>query len=224
MSRAHAVFNDKADNFYDPNISWDINKKMHVPESIRVWDDRTEKEVIGTNESGWNQVPAEKFDMHVPDRILVVGQGQHVGIRAPPREITLENAIMPSDPDTVRLQTPPRILTLDNHYFPALDEDEPNICSTEFKDPVPSKPRNQYSTETQIVRHVREQTPSFNALDVSHQSSEEIQHLRRQVGKLNRRVMAIELDMLQRQQRDKIVYAITLTYFILKAFSWLTRN
>lgn len=70
----------------------------------------------------------------------------------------------------------------------------------------------------------REQTPSYSALSVSLPPSEEIQHLRRQVGKLNRRVMAIELEMLQRQQREKILYALTLTYLILKAFSWLTRN
>lgn len=70
----------------------------------------------------------------------------------------------------------------------------------------------------------REQTPSYSALNVSLPPSEEIQHLRRQVGKLNRRVMAIELEMLQRQQREKILYALTLTYLILKAFSWLTRN
>lgn len=70
----------------------------------------------------------------------------------------------------------------------------------------------------------REQTASYNALNVSVPPSEEIQHLRRQVGKLNRRVMAIELEMLQRQQREKILYALTLTYLILKAFSWLTRN
>lgn len=70
----------------------------------------------------------------------------------------------------------------------------------------------------------REQTPSYSALDVSLPPSEEIQHLRRQVGKLNRRVMAIELEMLQRQQKERILYALTLTYLILKAFSWLTRN
>lgn len=69
----------------------------------------------------------------------------------------------------------------------------------------------------------REQTP-YNVLDVSLPPSEEIQHLRRQVGKLNRRVMALELDMLHRQQRDKIVYFATIAYFLLKAFSWLSRN
>lgn len=70
----------------------------------------------------------------------------------------------------------------------------------------------------------REPTPSYNALDVSLQPNEEIQHLRRQVGKLNRRVMTLELDMLQRQQRDRFLYIATIAYFILKTFSWLTRN
>ncbi|XP_076753499.1 transport and golgi organization 11 [Xylocopa sonorina] len=228
MSKAHSstVFNGEADNFYDPNFTLDINKKMRVPKSIRVGSDYVDDEVADTNGSSWNQMVAdEKFEMHVPDRILVVGQEQHVGTKAPPREIILENAVLPAEPGMIRVQTPPRILTLDNHYFPAVDEEEPNLYSTETKDPtLSSKPHGQYPPETQIVRHVREQTPSFSALNVSLPPSEEIQHLRRQVGKLNRRVMAIELEMLQRQQKEKILYALTLTYLILKAFSWLTRN
>lgn len=224
MSKAHSptVFNGEADNFYDPNFTLDINKRMRVPKSIRVSGDYTEEEIADTNGSSWNQVVAgDKFEMHVPDRILVVGQEQHVGTRAPPREITLENAVLPPEAGIVRVQTPPRILTLDDHYFPAVDEEEPNSYPTETKDSLSSKSHGQYSTETQIVR---EQTPSYSALNVSLPPSEEIQHLRRQVGKLNRRVMAIELEMLQRQQREKILYALTLTYLILKAFSWLTRN
>lgn len=228
MSKAHSptVFNGEADNFYDPNFTLDINQRMRVPKSIRVNGDYTDEEVAGTNGSSWNQVVAgaEKFEMHVPDRILVVGQEQHVGTRALPREIMLENAVLPPEPGMVRVQTPPRILTLDSHYFPAVDEEEPNSYPTETKDSLSTKPHGQYPVETQIVRHVREQTPSYNALNVSLPPSEEIQHLRRQVGKLNRRVMAIELDILQRQQRDKILYALTLTYLILKAFSWLTRK
>ncbi|XP_068966910.1 transport and Golgi organization protein 11 isoform X1 [Bombus flavifrons] len=227
MSKAHSptVFNGEADNFYDPNFTLDINKRMRVPKSIRVSGDYTDEEIADTNGSSWNQIAAgDKFEMHVPDRILVVGQEQHVGTRAPPREITLENAVLPPEAGMVRVQTPPRILTLDDHYFPAVDEEEPNSYPTETKDSLSSKSHGQYSTETQIVRYAREQTPSYSALNVSLPPSEEIQHLRRQVGKLNRRVMAIELEMLQRQQREKILYALTLTYLILKAFSWLTRN
>ncbi|KAG7205802.1 hypothetical protein KM043_007747 [Ampulex compressa] len=196
MSKAHSPtrFNGEADNFYDSNFTLDINKRMQVPKSIRVSGDYTNENVVGTNGSSWNQmVSTEKFEMHVPDRILVVGQEQHIGTKAPPREITLENAVMPAEPGIIRVQTPPRILTLDDHYFPAVDEDEPSLYVNEVKDTVAPRPRGRYNTETQIVRHTREPTPSYSALDVSLPPSEEIQHLRKQVGKLNRRVMAIEL-------------------------------
>jgi len=130
-----------------------------------------------------------------------------------------------------------------------VDEEDPPEHHNEVVKPMEVVPKT-YNAETQITRHVRyrtlhitqnrifcrifyflfdviplyrEQTP-FNALDVSLPPSEEVQHLRRQVGKLNRRVMALELDMLHRQQRDKFLYIATIAYFILKAFSWLTRN
>ncbi|XP_015589097.1 transport and Golgi organization protein 11, partial [Cephus cinctus] len=212
MSNAHSPtrFHREADSFYDQNFTLDINKRMHIPKSIRVNGDFTDEDIPGTNGSSWNQVQSsEKFDMHVPDRILVVGQEQHIGTRAPPREIILENSSMPPEPGMVRVQTPPRVLTLADHYFPAVDEDDVNTFTNELREAESniSHPRNRYNPETHITRHAREQTPSYSALDVSLLPSEEIQHLRRQVGKLNRRVMAVELEMLQRQQRDKILYA-----------------
>ncbi|XP_072742902.1 transport and Golgi organization protein 11 isoform X1 [Anoplolepis gracilipes] len=226
MSKTHSPthFNGEVDNIYYPDFNADINKQMRVPKSIRVNGDYIDQD-SATNTSTWNQMSnTEKLEMHVPDRILVVGQDQHVGTKAPPPEIVLENAVMRTEPAIVRVQTPPRILTLDNHYFPTVDEEEPlPHVDDEIVSPVNVRPRT-YNAETQIVKHVREQTPSYNALDVSLPPSEEVQHLRRQVGKLNRRVMALELDMLHRQQRDRILYIATIAYFILKTFSWLTRN
>lgn len=75
-----------------------------------------------------------------------------------------------------------------------------------------------------MIYFSREQTPLYSALDVSLAPSEEIVHLRRQVGKLNRRVMACELEIMQRQQREKIIYAITIAYFFFKTFNWMSRN
>ncbi|XP_011864576.1 PREDICTED: transport and Golgi organization protein 11 isoform X2 [Vollenhovia emeryi] len=225
MSKTHSPthFNGDTDSFYDPNFPADINARMRVPRSIRVNGDCLEEDIAVTNRTMWSQIPAmEKLEMHVPDRILVVGQEQHVGTKAPPPEIVLENAVMRTEPAIVRVQTPPRVLTLGNHYFPAVDEEEPPVHHNEVVKAVDVAPKT-YNAETQITRHVREQTP-FNALDVSLPPSEEVQHLRRQVGKLNRRVMALELDMLHRQQRDKLLYMATIAYFILKAFSWITRN
>ena len=77
MSKTHSptIFNGDADNFYDPNFSLDINKRMRVPKSIRVSGDYTDDDITGINGSNWSQpIPNEKFEMNVPDRILVVGK------------------------------------------------------------------------------------------------------------------------------------------------------
>lgn len=54
--------------------------------------------------------------------------------------------------------------------------------------------------------------------------NEEVVHLRRQLAKLNRRVMSIELENMQRQNRDKIIYALGLAYFFFKTVLWLSRS
>lgn len=77
MAKSHSPmhFNGEADNFYDPNFTLDINTRMRVPKSIRVSGDYTDENAGVTNGPVWNQIPAaEKLDMHVPDRILVVGK------------------------------------------------------------------------------------------------------------------------------------------------------
>ncbi|XP_033252875.1 transport and Golgi organization protein 11-like isoform X2 [Drosophila miranda] len=50
---------------------------------------------------------------------------------------------------------------------------------------------------------------------------EEILYLRRQLAKLNRRVLNIEINNMQ---REKIVYCLGLAYFVLKTIFWLNRN
>ena len=54
-------------------------------------------------------------------------------------------------------------------------------------------------------------------------TAEEVLHLRKQLAKLNRRVMAIELENMQRQQKEKFIYGIGLAYFLLKAIIWLNK-
>lgn len=83
MSKTHSptIFNGVEDNFYDPNFTIDINKRMRVPKSIRVSGDYTDDDISGMNGSTWNQaIPNEKFEMNVPDRILVVGKSIFVFI------------------------------------------------------------------------------------------------------------------------------------------------
>jgi len=77
MSKTHSPthFNGETDNFYDPNFPVDINTRMRVPKSIRVNGDYQDEDIAITNRATWNQIPTmEKFEMHVPERILVVGE------------------------------------------------------------------------------------------------------------------------------------------------------
>lgn len=76
MSKAQspARFNGEADNFFDPNFTLDINNRMRVPKNIQVNGDYNDEEINGTNGTNWSQILSnDKFEMHVPDRILVVG-------------------------------------------------------------------------------------------------------------------------------------------------------
>lgn len=70
----------------------------------------------------------------------------------------------------------------------------------------------------------RESTPPIGAGGEGLSAAEEVLHLRRQMAKLNRRVMAIELEYLNRQQREKIIYGIGIAYFLLKTIFWLNRS
>ena len=53
---------------------------------------------------------------------------------------------------------------------------------------------------------------------------EEIQIVRRQIAKLNHRLMAVELENQQQQQREMILTALVTCYFIGKFFIWLNRS
>lgn len=75
MPKGHSPshhFNGEADNFYDPNFTLDINQRMRVPKNIRISGDFTDDDVMGTNGTNW-PMNNDKYDMNVPDRILVVG-------------------------------------------------------------------------------------------------------------------------------------------------------
>lgn len=74
-----------------------------------------------------------------------------IGTKAPPREIQLDNAVLPTDPGMVRVSTPPRVITLDQHYFPSAD-DYP-------MDPQNSPPRN-----VSMIHSINDGVKSVNTL------------------------------------------------------------
>lgn len=157
---------------------------------------------------------------HISSRV-VLGSSlsfPFLGTRAPPREIVFDNSLFQTDPFPTdpRVATPPRTLTLDKYPFPGIDEfEEPP------QEDVPSTKHNLAKEDNRVI--VRESSPPIGAGE-GLTPAEEVQHLRRQMAKLNRRVMALELENLSRLQRDKVLYGLGIAYFLLKAIVWLNRN
>ncbi|CAH2229908.1 transport and Golgi organization protein 11 [Pararge aegeria] len=209
-----------------------ISHNMTVPHRIKATGDIVDEDTLP---NGWDYAN-EKFDMKVPERILVVGQDQHLGMKATPREIQLDNAVLPTDPGMVRVSTPPRVITLDQHYFPSADDFPAELANSpprsvrpmrSLGDGVRSKtPQSELFNESTLTESrlvLRDPTPPMgNGEGLS--TSEELVHLRRQIVKLNRRVMAIEAEQLQRQQKEKIAYAISIAYILFKVIAWLNRS
>ncbi|XP_046392512.1 transport and Golgi organization protein 11 [Ischnura elegans] len=227
-------FNADGDHFYDSNKADDITYSMRVPKRITVAGTAGE---VDTFRSDWDQSNGnESLNMHIPDRIIVVGEDKHVGVKEPIREMKLENAVMPPESGMVKIKTPPRSITLDEHYFPPADEVHPSLINRHYGGSdgyyngytmhedqeivvTPGRPLNKTPRNFRIG--VRELTPGpSEGLSVN----EEVFHLRRQVAKLHRRVMNIELDNQQRQQRETIVRTIGIAYFVIKTLLWLYRS
>ncbi|XP_077300141.1 transport and golgi organization 11 isoform X2 [Arctopsyche grandis] len=195
----------------------DISLRMRVPKRIKANGEIVEEDLHGGPNGLTNWDYREKFDMNVPDRIMLLGQDQHIG-----------NTMTFSD---VRVNTPPRVITLEQHCFPsAVDlptpmtpSDTPPSPAIVHRSSLPmttpmSKSHNNTFNDSRLM--FRESTPPVEGLS----AAEEVIHLRRQVARINRRVMAIELDALQRQQKERLACAFGIAYIIYKVLAWLNRS
>ncbi|XP_018578121.1 transport and Golgi organization protein 11 [Anoplophora glabripennis] len=202
----------------DANFKVEINQKMKVPDKISFNSD-----LNGVHRNSWI---GDNLSMNVPERILVAGQHQHVGTRAPPREIVFDNSLLPSEPyptDLPRVATPPRTLTLDKYPFPGVQnyEEEREVeQSLVFK---PNAKVHINDSSIQVSNSFRESTP-IGGGNEGLTPAEEVLHLRRQLAKLNRRIMALELENLNRLQKEKFVVGFGIAYFLLKVIIWMNRD
>lgn len=119
------MFNGLDDDIYS-EYAHEITDKMRVPKRIKATGEYSDEDRLLSNQNGminsWNY--HDKIDMNVPDRIVVLGHNQHLETRSAPREIQLENEILPKNTsEFVRVQTPPRTITLNEHHFPSASEE-----------------------------------------------------------------------------------------------------
>lgn len=206
----------------DADFKVDINQKMKVPDKISFNND-----INGAVRNSWVR---DNFDMQVPERILVMGQDQHVGTRAPPREIVFDNSLLAQDPyppNLPRVATPPRTLTLDKYPFPGLDDYQDDPEPQDHLPVVKSKAKVQLNMNDSVYsmsNSYREITPPLGGGSEGLTTAEEVIHLRRQLAKINRRVMALELENMNRLQKEKFVVGFGIAYFLLKIIIWMNRD
>ncbi|XP_045472102.1 transport and Golgi organization protein 11 [Harmonia axyridis] len=192
----------------------DINQKMKVPDKISFNPDSN-----GISRVDWMR---DSINMQVPERILVAGHQQHVGTKAPPREITFDKSIIVTDPypGDVRVATPPRTLTLDRYPFPDFEDHMENKEDNSVK-----KPSTHYFEDIDFLMNNRESTPPIGGGGGdSLTSTDEVHHLRKQMTKLNRRIMALELENINRLQREKFVLGFGVAYFLFKFIIWMSKE
>lgn len=99
--------------------------------------------------------------------IIIFQSIRIIGTRTAPREIMLDNSILPSDTNQVRVSTPPRVITLSDHHFPsATDEqytpeeengqhefDQRSVGSIEDKRLTVAKPKKLYQHDLFNTRY-----------------------------------------------------------------------
>jgi len=284
-----------SDAIADSKYAADISRKMQVPDRITVSGgggggskESPTRSMMGgfrggggNDPSSWsNQAgvrnPESAGMMQVPDRILLAGNNAHVAARSTPRELQLENSVVPTSPEHVRVYTPPRSIRLDdNSAFPASSGPGAPSMMDEISD---DEFNEQNSQNTMNVNGATQRVPSTAPFQragssgglrggpagggggggehqlssslgkdtdrsymMSHSGSqvgqiatdqvpqnmttfEELQLVRRQIAKLNHRLMAVELENQQQQQREMIFTVLVTAYFFGKFVLWVNRN
>jgi len=266
-----------ADAIADSKYAADISRKMQVPDRLTLSGGGAgakDTAMMGGFRGGggggsggnggpadlassWSNVASAKM-MQVPDRILLAGNNAHVAARSTPRELQLENSVMPTSPEHVRVYTPPRSIRLDdNSAFPAVpldgggggDLSDDDILEQSYNGggtgagaghrmpaataaAAPNFVRTGSSGPGQLSSSLGKEN-SFMAMATGQEmpqqqqnltTFEELQLVRRQIAKLNHRLMAVELENQQQQQREMIFTVLVTAYFFGKFIFWVNRN
>lgn len=220
-SPAHHRFSGDFDAFYDPDFTAEISNKMRVPHRISVIGRDDDEKDIDTLLAR-DKLNERTLAMHVPDRILVRGGDQHIEGKDLLPEARLEKSLeLQQEP--IMLSTPPRTLTLDMHAYPAVDaEDEAGDSA---------KPTLKVRRKTTLSK-LHNGDISFFSNGGSVPTTppgplcveDEVLALRKQIRSVSRRLIIVEQENQQRQQREIVLYSVGVLYFLLKGLMWLNRH
>jgi len=229
----------EGDFYSDSAYTEDISNQMRVPDRLTAHGAAPSR----NGDITYDEAPQHFYGMQVPDRILLKGNDQHQHSKSTPRELQLEHSVLPPTPEHVRVQTPPRSIHLDEVPFPSV-RDQPYCYTPPYNGSIKLDDLAYPSAEDgiQTPEHYVKSKPVINGMTKSSSSLEadvtlrsgdsteglsvydEVQMMRRQIAKLNHRLMAVELENQQQQQREMVLTVLCSAYFLVKVVVWLNKS
>jgi len=210
------------ENFYDTTAyTADISTKMRIPEHINAHGSHANGDPFSGKEFGRQN--RALYEMQVPDRIMLAGSDDHVFPKSHPRELQLEKNILPPTPEHVRVQTPPRSIKLGEVIYdsaPSTPQHRDKLVNGLGGPGGGARARIERGGSIDGDTSLRAGDSLESGLSVY----DEVQMMRRQLAKLNHRLMAVELENQQQQQREMVLTVVVSAYFVVKALLWLNKS
>ena len=210
----------------DAAFAAEISAAMRVPKRIQVTGEGDDEFRSGlkngqSNGSAAGAGPALGARMMtVPDRIVVLGGEQHGAGGGPPRELLLERAAQPPPGrQDWAVHSPPRVLRVDEHLRPP-EETPPSAEDEGTPERRGGRGRGDGGADRSLVLRDPMSPPAPPGFL---SPSEELELLRRQLLKVNRRLMQIEVENQRRRSREVMLYTAGAAYFLIKVVLWMGR-
>nr|XP_033814536.1 mitochondrial fission factor isoform X7 [Geotrypetes seraphini] len=226
---------------YEIEYTEGISQRMRVPEKLKVAPTNTSLELE-------EELPNTGVIMQVPERIVIAGDNEDVPFSRPP-----DLDLIQSTPfETLALKTPPRVLTLSERPLDFLDLERPLAVTPQNEEiralgrlkRERSMSENAIRQNGQLVRN--DSMPALRGGSAATTSSnphhDSIRHvdstmegtpddmtivdatsLRRQIIKLNRRLLLLEEENKERAKREMVMYSITVAFWLLNSWLWFRR-
>jgi len=214
--------------YHDSRFTAEISKRMQVPDRIAIGGQEigagdTQNGISNAARGGMNDSEhAASLKMQVPERILVAGGNSHVAAKNLPRELQLENSVLSPSPE--QIIAPPNSIRLNEHPFPTVGQDKDELnCTKENTNHITL---NAVKGSNKVTGTIKEENSRISVLEESlsvyhAEREDELRDARRQIAQLNRRLVGLEVENRELQQRELLIGLAVCGYMFKKVLEWI---
>ncbi|OCT81097.1 mitochondrial fission factor homolog B isoform X4 [Xenopus laevis] len=211
---------------YEREYTEGISQSMRVPEKLKVAPSNS-----GVDPKTQPDMPIPGVFMEVPERIVIAGHSEESLFSRPSNLDFIPGANIAA----LALKTPPRVLTLSERPLDFLDLEGPAPATPHSKEVRSSgnlkrdglASENSLRQNGQLVRH--DSMSAMSTLDTTLDSTPDdlaladAASLRRQIIKLNRRLLLLEEENKERVKHEMTMYSIIIIFGLLNSWLWFRR-